>query len=90
MPSASDEDRERMRDWFGDPVSDAGPTKLLIDRGYGLTHGWTWVKPTPSHTVHEIEWICIQFLADEWDFGGLEAQDWQEFNYRRRPEVNNG
>jgi hypothetical protein len=71
MPQASRRQHELMEKWFGDPVSELGPCKLLEQRGYDLTRGYEWVKPTPSHTIHEIEWECIQFLIDEWDFGGV-------------------
>lgn len=73
MPMASDRQRELMFKWFGDHVSEAGPIKCLESRGYVLRRDWLWEKPTPSHTIHEIERECLQFLIDEWDFGGIYA-----------------
>lgn len=70
MPQADEELRSIMVDWFGS-MEDYGPTKLLESHGFVLTREWKWIKPVPSHTLNEIEWTCLQFLIDEWDFGGL-------------------
>ncbi len=69
MPQASQKLRYLMQEWFGDPIDDAGPLNLLRSRGYVEFHNDMLRPPTPSHTVHEIEAECIQFLIDEWDFG---------------------
>lgn len=68
MPSASDQQRDLMEKWFGDPVSDAGPYLFLMTHGYQEWAGLL-LKPVPAHTVSEYEWACISFLADEWDYG---------------------
>jgi hypothetical protein len=70
MPSASDEDRERMRRWFGS-IDDHGPIRLLESHGYVLRPDWYWTPPTPGHTESEIERYCICFLIEEWDFGDV-------------------
>lgn len=67
MPQSSDELRALMNEWFGDPISDEGPSNLL------LSHGWTekaglWMKPTESYTISDIEWYCVKFLIEEWDY----------------------
>lgn len=71
MPTASDELRGLMNEMFGDPVSDAGPIQYLEERGYRLLDSWSWRKPTLTHKVTEEEGLCIAFLQDEWDFGGI-------------------
>jgi hypothetical protein len=68
MPTASDEDRNLMLLWFGDAIDEIGPIRLLKSHGYVLDEHWRWHKPTKSHTVSEIEWHCLSFLINEWDF----------------------
>lgn len=69
MPQASDHQRERMKQWFGgDGISDGPPMAFLFAHGYTEDRGM-WYKPTPSHTVSEFEWECLNFLCDEWDYG---------------------
>lgn len=68
MPQASVELQDLMHKWFGDAVSEVGPTNLLLSRGYRLDDHFFWHKPTPSHEVSDIEWSCLCFLIDEWDF----------------------
>lgn len=68
MPQASDQQRALMEKWFGDPVDDTGPYAFLMARGYQEWAGLL-IKPVPAHAVSEYEWACIEFLADEWDFG---------------------
>ena len=73
MPQATEELRAEMKRLFGDPISDEGPTKYLESHGYLLTPGWEWYKPgvlDPS-AMTEDEWLCLLFLVQEWDFGGL-------------------
>ena len=73
MPQASDELRAKMKAYFHDGIDTAGPIKFLTNAGYELTNDFCW-QPTPEKcktgaTVMEIE--CINFLIDEWDFGGI-------------------
>ena len=75
MPSASDEDRELMRRWFGS-IEMSGPMEFLWSHGFTFTRDFLWKTPTPSHTVSKIELACIYFLCDEWDCGGLEQ--WED------------
>lgn len=75
MPQASDELRREMEMRFGDPVSDSGPTKHLFDAGYRLTRGWFWRAPkqyTAWEQLPETDRLCIRFMFDEWDYGGVE------------------
>lgn len=71
MPQASDEQRETMRRWFGDPISDTGPIAFLVSHGYISTRGFKWLPPVPSHSVSCYELECIVFLVCEWDYGFL-------------------
>lgn len=68
MPQASDEQRNLMEKWFGDPIDERGPNNFLRSHGY-TQRGGVLISPTPSHTVSKDEWECIAFLCDEWDFG---------------------
>jgi len=74
MPQASDEDRNEMIRRFGD-ISDSGPTQYLQDNGWTLHDDWTWSHPNYSracyNAIPQTEWVCIIFLVEEWDFGGL-------------------
>lgn len=69
MPQASDERRETMNRFFGDPIDDSRPIAFLESHGFELLKGWTWKKPTPSHNVSADEFECLCFLIEEWDFG---------------------
>jgi len=71
MPQASDDLRDIMGLLFGDRISDGGPSEFLKERGYLLNDDWTWVAPSKDHYVLEKEELCIRFLQDEWDWGGL-------------------
>jgi len=72
MPQASDEDRAEMERRFGDPVDSEGPMRFLRDRGWTLHCDWTWSKPGQGFwDIPDDEVECINFLADEWDFGGV-------------------
>jgi len=64
MPTANDELREKMQEYFGDPIDDAGPARFLRDCG------WTEVKDVWTEGAEQTtqkEWDCMQFLIDEWD-----------------------
>ena len=69
MTKASDELREKWggRGGFGEEKA----MGFLYSRGYRLTHGWEWEKPAPEHVVSDDEAEAIQFLFEEWDFGGI-------------------
>lgn len=70
MPQATDEQREK---WGGlDGVGEDFATEYLQGRGWTLLRSWHWRKPTPDHEPAEDEIGAIQFLIDEWDFGGIE------------------
>ena len=73
MPSASDELREQMNEYFGDPISDYGPKKYLQDQGYTLNRDWSWSKPgiTELKQMERKEFECLMFLVHEWDGGTL-------------------
>jgi hypothetical protein len=74
MPQSDDVTRARIEELFHDGVSDAGPIKYLTDAGYTLSKDWTWSKPGVTHLwqMTPEEQVCMQFLFEEWDFGGLE------------------
>jgi len=73
MPQASDEVRELMEGYFGDPIDDTGPHQYLEAQGFVCTRGWEWFKPgiVTLGQLTEKEWHCVLFLITEWDYGGL-------------------
>jgi hypothetical protein len=73
MPQASDELRARMKERFGDEISDGPPWAFLEARGYTAPR-FLIRPPAPTHKVTEDEGECIDFLCDEWDwaFAGVE------------------
>lgn len=68
MPEASSELRE---EWG---IMDSIAIQYLEGNGYVLTSDWTWVTP-PNHVPTSKECRAIQFLIDEWDFGGFEDRE---------------
>ena len=74
MPQCSSSLQDIISNYFpGDFVSyDFKCIEFLKNRGYILTKAWCWVKPVPSHSINDEEFNCLQFLIDEWDFGGIE------------------
>jgi hypothetical protein len=67
MPQATDEQRARWPGW------DAEAIKFLEDAGYKLTRDWEWIKPV-GHTPTERELDAIDYMCNEWDFGGIQTQ----------------
>lgn len=74
MPQATEELRDEMRRLFNDSIDISGPIKYLENAGYILQRNWLW-KPKPDVTSYEQmtqdEYLCMAFLVQEWDFGGL-------------------
>ena len=72
MPQATEEQRQRMRNYFGD-IDDFGPAEFLKEQGYKEDrfrwHPKEGVKCLNDMT--EKEWDCLSFLQNEWDWGGL-------------------
>ena len=71
MPQASDELRARMKLRFGDEISDIGPMNYLEACGFRQTRGGLWHLPSPNYKPNADELEALQFLMDEWDYGGL-------------------
>lgn len=68
MPQASKAQRDLMEKWFGNRVSDEGPTAFLVSRGYTEMETGKPKLPVPAHSVSREEFACICFLVDEWDW----------------------
>lgn len=66
MPSASDEDRKAITDLFGS-IDIAPLIRELEARGFQQTKDWCWKR---SRAPNDFEWKLINFLIEEWDFGG--------------------
>lgn len=70
MPQASYEQRKAWGGYGG--IGEDKAEDYLQGKGWVLTHRWTWVPPTLGHPTSEQEWGAIQFLIDEWDYGGID------------------
>jgi hypothetical protein len=70
MPSASETMRKSIIERFGSLNPD-GPIKYLLDHGWRLTRNFFWIPPSRDYTEPELEGECIDFLIDEWDYGGV-------------------
>ena len=69
MPQATEEQRKR---WGGElGIGEDKAIKFLEDAGYILSRDWRWFLPNPNHTPTPNEISAVQFLIDEWDFGGI-------------------
>lgn len=83
MPQASNEDRAR---WGGaNGVGEDKAENYLRERGWTLTRGSEWIKPSPDHEVTEDELGALYFLVEEWDYGGIvlsgtPAPGWEKKN----------
>jgi hypothetical protein len=79
MPTAHPDDWAAIRAFLPeiDDGSDAACIGFLERAGYTLHRDWTWSKPGVSQwsDATEQERMCIAFLCDEWDFGGLQKQE---------------
>lgn len=71
MPQASDAQRRRWGGRHG--VGEDKAEGFLKSRGYVLTRQWYWTLPKPDHYVTAEEADAMQFLMDEWDYGGIKA-----------------
>jgi hypothetical protein len=76
MPQASDELRKLVH-WIIQPKADVVVTndqdvcEFLQERGYTLMAGFEWKVPKSADEITEMEWLCIRYLIEEWDYGGL-------------------
>jgi hypothetical protein len=63
MPQTSDERRAR---W---PGKDSEALSFLYSQGYEMTREWEWIPPKREPTEREID--AIDYLVEEWDYGGI-------------------
>ncbi len=68
MPQSSDE----LRAYWGG-VEPRTAMEYLEDRGYRPGKNWSWIPPNglTYDTMPERDYKAIQFLIEEWDYGGL-------------------
>jgi len=75
MPQASEELRDKMGEYFGDPIDDSGPWEFLKNLGWTQTStGWLR-HPEPFREISEKEWDCVDFLCEEWDWAYTPGKD---------------
>lgn len=72
MPTASDEQRARWPGW------DAEAIDFLESAGYRMTKRYGWLMPKDRSTPTERELDAIDYLVNEWDYGGIETPAAQE------------
>lgn len=77
MPQATDELRKLVRYIVQikpdvEVVNDFDVNCFLEERGYFLNSDWTWKLPSPTHIVSDMEELCLRYLIDEWDYGGVQ------------------
>ena len=65
MPQATDELRAQ---WDG--PDDSKARTYLAQRGFRLTESWEWIPPKGQEVTDE-DLSAIDFMVQEWDFGGL-------------------
>ena len=65
MPRASDELRNKMDEYFGDPIDLYGPLEYLKKNNWKDNRGLLVAPPRP---ITAKEWHCVDFLVGEWDF----------------------
>lgn len=74
MPSTSQYVIDELSKFLPD-VDDGSTCQYLRDHGYKLERDWTWTKPgTTLEDMTAEEYLCLQYLVEEWDFGGLNVQ----------------
>ena len=68
MPQASEELRA---EWHDDDHADASwrAVHFLMDAGFKFHRDWTWTAP--DREITDKEFRALQYLIDEWDFGGI-------------------
>ncbi len=65
MPQASEELRAKF------PGGDVEAEQVLENGGFVLTRDWCWTPPAGRTTITVREGEAIDYLGDEWDYGGL-------------------
>jgi hypothetical protein len=67
MPSSTPELRKYIEDRYGS-IDTHGPSNELERLGFVERRGcWVRIRPPNKH-----EWKLINFLIEEWDYGGYE------------------
>lgn len=76
MPQTSPEVQDAIDQLLG-PSNDREPlmqdvsaVNFLKARGWVLTPQWCWKMPE-GHEPTSDELLCVQYLIEEWDFGGI-------------------
>jgi hypothetical protein len=78
MPQTSPEVRAAIVRLFGPDdtkqmMHDVSAEVFLKRRGWQLSPRWSWRMPSPDHEPDEDELLCVQYLIEEWDFGGIDG-----------------
>lgn len=75
MPQTDTRTREKIEALLGPDPKDLGHDILaqtyLKKRGYVLGSNYSWSAPKPQRPPTDEELLCVKYLIEEWDFGGL-------------------
>ena len=63
----------RVKEDKGGRGFDYWASSYLKNRGYVLTNNLSWTAPFPSRPATNEELLCVRYLQEEWDFGGLNS-----------------
>jgi hypothetical protein len=72
VPSTSQEILDEAATFLPE-VDDHEACKYLQEHGYTLTREWDWKKDGVDYygAMTREEYICLVYLCEEWDYGGL-------------------
>lgn len=71
MPQATDELRRWAEEKFG-TLDCCVVQEWLEARGFKLSQAWVWSRPARPISAEERD--AIEFLIQEWDYGGIEGE----------------
>jgi hypothetical protein len=75
MPSCSPELEKQIQELFpNDKDLEASCLRFLKSQGYKLRRDWQWDAPEKVYAPADMtraENLCVNYMIDEWDFGGV-------------------
>lgn len=75
MPQTSEEVQQAIDVLLGkdeEYMQDVLAERFLSKRGWKLLMNWTWQLPKPDYQPDKDQLLCVQYLIEEWDYGGIE------------------
>jgi len=68
MPQASEELRNIMKEYYGDPISDCDPLTYLHEKGFTEEKGLISHSNNINALKDDKSWYSVMFLIHEWDY----------------------